>query len=121
MNIQELFQYTEGPWHWQKLGKVYTLVALKSKEVILASADLKANMFGSTPHPELVMQKDGELLRIDPLHPNAKLLQAAPLLLQAALDAEALLLLATEDPATSQALRDACLKKLQESIRKALV
>ena len=62
-------KFTKGEWAFQKFGKQYNLTAQHGRREIILSANLKG---------ELVMNQDGILRPINPDHPNAKLIAAAP-------------------------------------------
>jgi len=80
-------KYTHGPWGWQSFGSGLFLTAQHGmREIILSSA--RKGMNGS----EITMNKDGILEPIDPNHPNAKLIAAAPMLLKACIEARELLI-----------------------------
>ena len=64
-------KFTKGEWAFQKFGKQYNLTAQHGRREIILSANLKG---------ELVMNQDGILRPINPDHPNAKLIAAAPLM-----------------------------------------
>ena len=66
-------KHTPGPWALQKFGDNYCLTAQYGmREIILAARGRK-----------MVMNNDGILRPIKPHHPNAKLIAAAPDLLEA--------------------------------------
>ena len=71
-------KHTKAPWAWQKFGKNHFLTAQHGmREIILSGNKDK----GGASYPS--MNKDGILQPIDPEHPNAKLIAAAPELLEA--------------------------------------
>jgi hypothetical protein len=72
-------QRTPGPWAWQRMGRNYFLVAQHGmREIIIGSLAIEMPV---ETYP--AMANDGRLERVNPEHPNAKLIAAAPELLDA--------------------------------------
>lgn len=72
-------KFTKGPWKWQKFGSYYNLTAQHGMREIIISANLE---FGSG-YPFVSMNEDGILEPVNPENPNAKLIAAAPDLIEA--------------------------------------
>ena len=73
-------KFTKGKWAWQKFGDKYCLVAQHGMREVILSSNINEE---KSLQPYLTMNKDGILKPIDPNHPNAKLIAAAPDLLNA--------------------------------------
>lgn len=70
-------KYTKSPWGWQDFGNAPVLVAQHGHREIIISAN----------HAGMVnMSDDGILLVVNENHPNAKLIAAAPELLEALIE-----------------------------------
>jgi hypothetical protein len=74
-------KYTLGPWMWQLFGDTYSLTAQHGMREIIVGAINHDKM----RYPVVAMNKNGILSDIDPDHPNAKLIAAAPEMLEALL------------------------------------
>lgn len=73
-------KHTPGPWAWRRFGDTYTLHADHGGgETIIGAIP-----HGEMKYPVVAMSIEGRLSDVDPDHPNAKLLKAAPDLLKAA-------------------------------------
>lgn len=72
-------EITKGPWAWRRFGDTYTLHAEHGRRDTI----LGAIPHGEMKYPVVAMSIDGRLTDIDPEHPNAKLIAAAPDLLNA--------------------------------------
>ena len=70
--------HTPGPWAWQSFGCGNLLIAQHGRRPVVLGAitDLEK-------HCAPAMNKDGRLELVDPDHPNARLIAAAPDLLAA--------------------------------------
>lgn len=75
---------TKGEWAWQKFGDKYNLTAQHGMREIILSASINED---KSLQPYLSMNEDGILKPINPNHPNAKLIAAAPDLLEACIEA----------------------------------
>ncbi len=72
--------HTKGIWAWQKFGNKYLLTAQHGfREIIIGANIVDPDMGYIECYPS--MNDDGLLKPIDPTHPNAKLIAAAPDLL----------------------------------------
>lgn len=71
--------HTAGPWKWQLFGDTYMLTAQHGRREIIVGAI----QHGVMKYPVVAMASDGVLQDVDPIHPNAKLIAAAPELLEA--------------------------------------
>ena len=76
-NIMET-KFTKGKWEWQLFGDNYLLTAQHGMREIIIGAIMHPEM----DYPVVGMNNDGLLRVIDKDHPNAKLIAAAPDLLQ---------------------------------------
>lgn len=81
-------KHTPGKWAWQLMGDTYNLTAQHGmREIILGGIE-----HGSMGYPVLGMCNDKGILRdVDPNHPNAKLIAAAPDLFAACIKQAALM------------------------------
>lgn len=75
-------KHTPGPWAWRRFGDTYTLHADHGRRETI----IGAIPHGEMKYPVVAMSIAGRLADIDPDHPNAKLLKAAPDLLKALQD-----------------------------------
>lgn len=80
-------KHTKGEWAWQLFGDTYMLAAQHGKREIIIGA-IKAPKFN---YPVPAMSNNGILKLVDKDHPNAKLIAAAPDLLEALEYAEMIL------------------------------
>lgn len=70
-------KHTPGPWAWQRFGGNFILVAQHGIRDIIISANTKDPKMGWVEcYPS--MNDDGILRPINPNHPDAKLIAAAP-------------------------------------------
>ena len=77
--------HTAAPWGWQRFGDTYSLTAQHGmREIIIGG--IKHGQMG---YPVVGMNLDGILQDVDPSHPNAKLIAAAPDMLKIIQEAEA--------------------------------
>lgn len=71
-------QHTPGPWAWQLFGDTYSLTAQHGiREQIISAIP-----HGQMKYPVVAMNNDGRLRDVDPQHPNARLIETAPKLLE---------------------------------------
>lgn len=77
--MSEKLKHTPGPWAWQKFGEFNLLTAQHGMREIIIGSVKKEKSFISYP----AMNDHGILQPIDENHPNAKLIAAAPELLEA--------------------------------------
>ena len=70
-------KHTKGPWAWQLFGDTYSLTAQHGNREIIIGAIEHPKM----GYPVVGMNDDGIMEVVDKLHPNAKLVAAAPELL----------------------------------------
>jgi len=68
-------EYTQGPWAWQDIGGDRLLLAQHGKREVIIGARLNGFRI-----PSPAMNRNGVLLGIDPNHPNARIIAAAPAL-----------------------------------------
>jgi hypothetical protein len=76
-------KHTQGPWQWQKFGEFRFLAAQHGMREIIIGSIKPVGYETGVP----AMNKNGILEPIDPNHPNAKLIAAAPELLNALIEA----------------------------------
>ena len=72
-------KHTKGPWAWQAFGPTHSLAAQHGMREIIIGATKEKQM----GYPIVAMNQDGILQAVDPEHPNAKLIAAAPALHEA--------------------------------------
>lgn len=107
-------EHTKAPWAWQNFGEETCLTAQHGLREIIIGANVDRNKVGIA---YASMNNNGRLERINPEHPNAKLIAAAPDLLEALIQAEKLLDVVYE----SGMVRDAPLSRagIKAAINKA--
>lgn len=71
-------KHTPGPWAWVEGKDSYLLLSHRDGEVVLYAGPSRY-----TGERELKVRVSGRLTDLDPLSPNAKLLEAAPVLFEA--------------------------------------
>lgn len=71
--------HTRAPWAWRRFGDTYTLHADHGRRDTI----IGAIPHGDMKYPVVAMSIAGRLLDVDPEHPNALVIQAAPDLLEA--------------------------------------
>lgn len=67
-------EFTKGKWAWQLFGDTYSLTAQHGMREIIVGAIEHPEM----EYPVVGMNNDGLLRVVDKVHPNAKLIAAAP-------------------------------------------
>lgn len=74
---------TPGPWAWQNFGGAYFLTAQHGMREIIIAGGTKREEESNVACLPVMNSEKGILEPVDPTHPNARLIAAAPDLFQA--------------------------------------